>query len=50
MLEVSVQKEPINRTNCFHEDLPFESKVSQKMQVRNAACGKYNIASQKGNL
>lgn len=49
MLEVSA-KERINGTNCFHEDTSFESKVPQKMHVRNAACGKCNTASQKGNL
>lgn len=30
--------------------MSFESEVSQMMHVKNAACGKCNIASQKGNL
>lgn len=30
--------------------MSFESEVSQNMNVRNAACGKCNIPSQKGNL
>lgn len=50
MLGVSVQKDPINGTNCFLEDMSFESEVSQMMHVKNASCGKCNIASQKGNL
>ena len=50
MLEVNLQKEPINGTNCFHEEVSFESKVSPMMQVTNVACDKCFIASQKGNL